>query len=63
MTAQKKRRINEKRRKKYAEKKANKITDAVEKQQTISSVSPGYNTKDAERKAIYIALKNHYQPL
>ncbi|XP_052073589.1 uncharacterized protein LOC127711546 isoform X2 [Mytilus californianus] len=58
MTAQKKRRINERRRQKYAEKKGIKILDDSEKQQSLSSVSPGYITKEAERKAIYRAKKS-----
>ncbi|VDI69356.1 Hypothetical predicted protein [Mytilus galloprovincialis] len=58
MTAQKKRRINERRRQKYAGKKGIKILDDSKKQQSLASVSPGYITKEAERKAIYRAKKS-----
>ncbi|CAC5405592.1 unnamed protein product [Mytilus coruscus] len=58
MTAHKKRKINERRRQKYAEKKRIKIRDDSEKQQSLSSVSPGYITKETERKAMCRAKKS-----
>ena len=57
MSAQKKRRINEGRREKYAENKDLAKYEKAKKENPINSTSSGYTSKDAERKAVYRAKK------
>ncbi|XP_063446520.1 uncharacterized protein LOC134726055 [Mytilus trossulus] len=57
MTAQKRRRVNEKRRLNYAEKRVKKLT-TKEKEKEERTISPGYKTKEAERKAVYRAKQS-----
>ena len=57
MSAQKKRRINEGRREKYAENKDLAKYEKAKRENPINSTSSGYTSKDAERKAVYRAKK------
>ncbi|CAC5413756.1 unnamed protein product [Mytilus coruscus] len=57
MTAQKRRRVNEKRRLNYAEKRDKKLT-TKEKEKEARTTTTGYKTKEAERKAVYRAKQS-----
>lgn len=57
MSVQKKRRINEGRREKYANNKDLAKYKKAKKENPINRTSSGYTSKDAERKAVYRANK------